>query len=421
MNLASEQNIYHLLKDMKSNEHINPNKIYRDYMNGFITKFEAVDKFIALIEHSDFRGVRAECIEKLAKLNIKNKKIFDIFRLVLLSDENPNVRITAILNMMKIFKDECVDFLKDVIQIESSVRILKTIFIGLGFFSENLSRILLEKILEKYSQSYKLQKDEVTFFIESEFQLAKKEAIKFYDKMYYYGTSKLYEISSLYDGLEYIYAVRKNHVIGLRIKNKNLFGYNKKISKSIRYLTSLRFLNASGTGLRRIPYGIRYLHQLRHIDFSDNKLKTIPNFIGQLPSLRYLNLNKNPLSSLADSLYSFSKRVYAPKYISEGIRPEEAPVIGMMEMLCGKRLHNWENFSKYYLDADFSHKDDYYVTHFYYKLNNQRHIIGIEANPDSFKKNECWFTVVPKQIELLKYLRPSDNDFSECFILLKII
>ena len=406
---------------MKNNEHINPNKIYRDYVNGLITKFDAVDKFIALIELSDIRDVRAECIEKLSKLNIKNNKIFDIIRQVLLSDENEAVRITAVFYMTKIFKDEGVDLLKDVIQIESSVRILKAIFIGLGFLSVHNSTILLGKILEKYSRSYIIEKKEVPFFIDSEFYVAKRKSLKFYDKMYYYGTPNLYEICSLYDGLKCVYAVRNKHVIGLRIKNNNIFGYNKKISRSIQYLSRLRLLNASGVGLRRVPYGIRYLHQLRHIDFSENELKTIPNFIGRLPSLTYLNLNKNPLSSLPDSLYSFSKRVYAPKYISEGIRPEEAPVLGMMEMLCGKRLHNWENFSKYYLDADYLDKDDYYMTHFYYKINNKGHIIGIKAHPDGLNDNECWFTVVPKQIELLKYLRPNNNDFLECFILLKIV
>jgi hypothetical protein len=406
---------------MKNNELISPDKIYRDYVNGFITKFDAIDKFIALIEFSDLGGIRAECIEKLSKLNIKNYKIFDVIREISLSEEIESVRITAIFYMTKIFKDESVDLLKYIIQNESSVRVLKAIFLGLSFFSANNSKILLDKILEKYSRSYSIQKDEVPFFIDSEFSLVKIESIKFYDKMYSYATPKLYEICSLYDGLEYVYAVRKKHVIGLRIKNNNLFGYNKKISKSIRYLSRLRLLNASGLGLRHVPNGIRYLHQLRHIDFSENRLKTIPNFIGQLPSLTYLNLNKNPLLSLPDSLYSFSKRAYAPKYISEGIRPEEAPVLGMMEMLCGKRLHNWENFTKYYLNADDLHKDYHYVTHFYYKLNKNGHIIGIEAHPDGLKDNECWFTVVPKQIELLKYLRPSNNDFLECFILLKIV
>ena len=57
---------------MKNNELINPKKIYKDFVKGFITKFDAVDKLIALIEHSNLRGVRAECIEKIAKLLIEN-------------------------------------------------------------------------------------------------------------------------------------------------------------------------------------------------------------------------------------------------------------------------------------------------------------------------------------------------------------
>jgi len=154
---------------MKNNELISPDKIYRDYVNGFITKFDAIDKFIALIEFSDLGGIRAECIEKLSKLNIKNYKIFDVIREISLSEEIESVRITAIFYMTKIFKDESVDLLKYIIQNESSVRVLKAIFLGLSFFSANNSKILLDKILEKYSRSYSIQKDEVPFFIDSEF------------------------------------------------------------------------------------------------------------------------------------------------------------------------------------------------------------------------------------------------------------
>jgi sarcosine oxidase delta subunit len=125
----------------------------------------------------------------------------------------------------------------------------------------------------------------------------------------------------------------------------------------------------------------------------------------------------NPLKSLPDSLFSLSKRALANKYISEGVNPDEAPVLGLIEMLVEKRLHNYETFLKYdgakYSEKDFD-KIYKYTTYYYYKLNKRGNITGIYVHPDGIPDYFCcWFTIVPKQINLLKHLKVNDFNLNE--------
>ena len=91
-------------------------------------------------------------------------------------------------------------------------------------------------------------------------------------------------------------------------------------------------------------------------------------------------------------------------------------MLGMLEMLCGRRLHNYANFEKY-CDVDYwdescdRYKEHYYYTYFYYHLDNKRHIVGIQVHPDGLNDGECWFDIVPEQLSSLKYLKPEDNAF----------
>jgi Leucine-rich repeat (LRR) protein len=390
-----------------------PNKIYDDIIKNNIAKADALDRLINLIEFSNSNYIRAESINMFSKLAIKENIIFELVKNVLLSDEDQIVRAAAVLYIAKFYKDECADVLKYVIQNENGMKVIKTIFDSLGFLSIENSKTLLDEIFYKFNQIYKIKKEEIPFFIELDFKFMREFSFEFSDLFYYKCcTPILSKINDTYfnNESEWI-AVRNRYVIGLQLRRYvNNFDYFKKIPKSFIYLSKLKYLCLSENKLKTVPRSIRYLHNLEELDLSSNELKTVPEFIGNMPSLKKLNLNMNPLESLPDSLFSLSKRALANKYISEGVNPDEAPVLGLIEMLVEKRLHNYETFLKYdgakYPDKDYD-KIDKYTTYFYYKLNKKGNITEIYGHPDGFPYYCCWYTIVPKQINLLKHLRVS--------------
>jgi hypothetical protein len=218
-----------------------PNKIYDDIIKNNIAKADALDRLINLIEFSNSNYIRAECINIFSKLAIKDNMIFELVKNVLLSDEDQIVRTAAVLYIAKFYKYDCIDLLKYVIQNENAVKVIKTIFDSLGFLFIKDSKILLDEILYRFAQIYKITKEDIPFFIELEFELLKEFSFEFSDHYYQYSTPILYNITDTYfnDGLKWI-AVRNRHVIGLQLRN--YIRCLNKIPKSLIYLSKLKYL-----------------------------------------------------------------------------------------------------------------------------------------------------------------------------------
>jgi HEAT repeat protein len=106
---------------------MNPDKIYSNLIERKISKGEAITQLMALIEESIDAEIRIRCLEIIANINIKNKKIFNLLETYLISDDNEFVRISAAKIIAFSFPKKAVKPLKWAIHHETSPLVLKTI------------------------------------------------------------------------------------------------------------------------------------------------------------------------------------------------------------------------------------------------------------------------------------------------------
>lgn len=106
---------------------MNPDKIYSNLIERKISKGEAITQLMALIEESIDAEIRIRCLEIIANINIKNKKIFNLLETCLTSDENEFVRLTVAKIIAFSFPKKAVKPLKWAIHHETSPLVLKTI------------------------------------------------------------------------------------------------------------------------------------------------------------------------------------------------------------------------------------------------------------------------------------------------------
>jgi len=72
-------------------------------------------------------------------------------------------------------------------------------------------------------------------------------------------------------------------------------------------LASIRILNISKQGLKKLPENIGDLSQLKRLDISGNKLTNLPESIGNLSQLTDLDISGNKLANLPESIGNLSQ------------------------------------------------------------------------------------------------------------------
>ncbi|MBA7551752.1 hypothetical protein ES705_44300 [subsurface metagenome] len=111
-----------------------------------LTKTDATELLISLIEKRENAKDRVACIDSLVKLNIKTEKIYKIFEYSLISDDSPEVREAAIKGIVNNFNEESTkDLFEWVLQNENSIRVLKSVINSLVYVNKSLSKILEKK------------------------------------------------------------------------------------------------------------------------------------------------------------------------------------------------------------------------------------------------------------------------------------
>ncbi len=95
------------------------------------------------------------------------------------------------------------------------------------------------------------------------------------------------------------------------------------------------------------PEAIAHLPCLETLGLSENYFKELPDVWDKLPRLSKLDLSSNfLLESVSDSLFELSKRNFATKYERQGVCASEAPVLGLLEILCGYELQRYVDVYK---------------------------------------------------------------------------
>ena len=212
------------------------------------------------------------------------------------------------------------------------------------------------------------------------------------------------EISNVKYSGDYIYSAENGHITALSLPHFNLGA---------------------------LPESIGLLSELEYLCVMGNKLTILPLSFDSLSNLKELKLSCNKLEYLPDLVYNIAKKYYAKKYINEGVKNSEAPVLGLLEILKSREIENYAYLENIENDTNILDFDEFCL----YKLNDHGNIIGIYIRevetvrisyfPEqicSLKKlkelvlSSCDINKIPKEIgnlQSLEYLDLRGNNIKE--------
>jgi len=315
---------------------LSPDTIYSGLKNKEISKNIAVDQLISLIEGSNIPKIRSESISILNRLKIHDPKIFKIIESSLLSDENPNVRRSAVNLIGHQYLKEGLDTLTWVVQHEKSPLVQKAIFdLNLDLTNPRLKSlsITLNEYLAKIALEVGIISAEAKFILDLEAIFAHNDenyalelkSYQFYKKLKdpelgeFWLTINNKHIESLsFNYFNWRYMKQKpdmfdsianlqNPVVYLNLLRKFHLGYNDNliIPESISLLTKLKKLNLNKNNIRELPKSMFFLSNLKYLDLSYNMLKDIPREITNLKSLTALRIQNNQVSKIPEAVNNY--------------------------------------------------------------------------------------------------------------------
>ncbi|MFX1258103.1 MAG: leucine-rich repeat domain-containing protein [Promethearchaeota archaeon] len=365
---------------MKS--HFTPEIVSREITNGNLSKPSAVEILTLLLEKSDNYVYRVECVEILGNLGIKDEKIFRILENSLLSDESVLVRTTATKSLINNFpiSKKYINPLKYAIKTDKSGAFLKSLKELLSSKQEPRLNILKNELaqrIESRASELGVVLEEFQFLLDLEYEAEitlfnrkKSLELELNSNFFHHMPLKSYLSNSiksiLWDADAGFIAVKNKHIIGLNL------GY---------------------WGLKNLPITIGQLSRLRCLILRNNELKNLPESLKNLRKLRILNLSGNyQLASVPESVITIAKKTIGKKYIWEGVVPDKAYVLGILEILYGEKLEK----------SEYDLKNCGWDSLCHYHINEKGHIIGIYIfDDDEYPR----LSTIPKyHLSLLKFL-----------------
>ncbi|MFX1303725.1 MAG: leucine-rich repeat domain-containing protein [Promethearchaeota archaeon] len=330
-----------------------------------ITRSEANALLVSLIENSEKDHYRVKCLEEFGEIIIRTEKNFQILENYLISDENPLIRsIVAKIILLK-FPKLCTNPLKWVIKNDKSVFVIKNLINSLEQSNINYSKLLLKMVFDRLTEIYEVIPKEAQFIIDLEYELNPNFEMGFFRPV-----------------------KKDKHIVALDFVGRKLMN----LPFSIGALSFLKHLNLWDNYLTTLPRSVESLSNLQFLYLDWNKFKIIPDIQwDKFKLLEKLSLTNNPgIKKIPDSLLKLIKQNFVKKYRNEGVVTDEAPVLGLLEILTGMKLdkiQKKDKISKLYACG--------------YRLNTEGSIIGIYLyGYYSFQIN-----FIPLQICSLKYLK----------------
>ena len=129
---------------------LTPEKICNDFFNGSMSKNEAEDLLVSLVESSKDMNIRIGCIDAFEQIGIINKRVFDILEVCLISDENPLIRVAAAKSFLLLFPKIGFRPLKWSIQNEQSVFVILPLFDLLETLDNSDLEIYSKEIIKRF-------------------------------------------------------------------------------------------------------------------------------------------------------------------------------------------------------------------------------------------------------------------------------
>ncbi len=231
-------------------------------------------------------------------------------------------------------------------------------------------------LIKKYQEKYELVFEEAKFFLDLENILQDHNDLTV--NFGYFIKFRTDTIEELKKNDYPSYVIKRNHIIALDL---------------------------SRWELREIPNSIGLLSKLEYINLSGLALKELPESMKSLESLNFINLNGNNLTEIPIWLHKFCKENFSHKYVQDGVIPEDAVILSLLEVLNGRELKK--------LDLKIDVKK--WESALNYKINNQGLIYGIYINDDHasqgiFPKAICKL----RNIEELELIRSSIEFIPDC-------
>ena len=282
---------------------------------------------------------------------------------------------------MKNFLEEGYSLLKWTITNDDSGVVLKTLFDLFKGADDHFINDLKKDLDKKLSSIYRIVPDETLFLLDLEL------SVSFFNINYFtiYSSSTIHGVIN---GNYMMCAIQNGHIVALNLNNWGL----SKLPESIGSLSKLRHLILRNNNITTLPESIGLLQHLRTLDLSDCKINSLPDSLINLYMLKRLSLSRNyNLKYIPQSILLMAKKRFCRKYVWEGVSPEEAFVLGLLEILTGSRLN------KLKMDEFIIYRDK--ASH--YRTNDRGNVIGIYI----FHSKLSNLTIVPEQICSLKFLQ----------------
>lgn len=305
-------------------ESLNPEKIQEDLSTGSLTKENAAELLISLIEGSDNVEIRVKSIETLQKLNIQNEKIFKILENLLISDENAIVRASVAKHIIHNYPEDGLSALRWVIQHEKSPLVLDILFNYINKFNSNQFTLIRQDLInwnKEFSSKIGIVLEESRFFLDLEVLFAKGKSNYEVDPFSYkrFETlsdtknddpwlvikNKHVEILNLNyfnwkfvkNNIDIINSLLKLQDLDLYLCSLRRYSQNDEllfsIPESIGSLTHLKKLILRRNNLKKLPISMKKLTLIKELDISYNKFNKIPQFLISLNNLEKLNIKHN--------------------------------------------------------------------------------------------------------------------------------
>ena len=182
-------------------------------------------------------------------------------------------------------------------------------------------------------------------------------------------------------------ATKNSHVKALNLSNWEI----SKVPDSIGNLIELNHLILKDNNLKNIPESISLLKNLETLELGNCQISSLPDSFGNLKKLKKLTIERNfKLNSIPNAILQLARDNISQKYIDNFVKPNEAFVLAVLEMLYGRELEVL-NSNESMINRDKA---------WHYKINENNNITGIYL----FNKFIKHLGIFPKQICSLKFL-----------------
>ena len=346
---------------------LNPEMIYKKFIKNEISKDESLKFLESLINESDSEEIRANAIEVLEQFSPIGIGTSKVIEKSLISDESPLVRAAAARIIITANIEEAQNALWWRIQNEKSILFFKK---SLDFTKRSQNPEIeksKEELLKRLNQIYKLNESDSEFILELDYHDYKhfvRDFNGFLSKFEIKGEERkklLKENTEIgYKGLGRITSAKEGYITGLILDDL------EEVPKSLQNLSKLEYLEINRCKVGDLPDSYGYLSQIKNLTLKNNEIELVPHWVLDISS--------------TDN--------YIEKYVKNGVKFEEASILGLLEIFTGQA------FVKLELEASFLPS-----LLFYYKLNQNGNVIALHLSSELSR-----IGIFPKEICKLKFL-----------------